>query len=175
MSKKSFNIKEVKIRPVRADDYKDIHEIMSNPEVALDLGTLPWVKEDEIKNNIEKSKSTERIHLVAEYGGKVIGFASSYYDQDFSRFLTADVAVAVHRDYQNSGVGSCLMEKLIQYIKDFTAILRLELGVFADNENAIKLYKKFGFRQYGRDKMVGLYKGKMEDHIFMSLHIDRKL
>lgn len=55
--------------------------------------------------------------------------------------------IAVHKDYQNKGVGKKIMERLVREVKNkkYTSI-----GIFASKENITflsKFYKKFGFEK----------------------------
>lgn len=60
---------------------------------------------------------------------------------------SADIGIMVHKDYQNMGVGSALMERLLDLADNWLMLVRVELTVFADNERAIHLYEKFGFEK----------------------------
>ena len=60
----------------------------------------------------------------------------------------AELAMTVKKAYWNQGIGSMLMEHLIQYAKEH-GIELIYLDVRADNHAAIHLYEKFGFQQTG--------------------------
>ena len=60
----------------------------------------------------------------------------------------AELGITVIRDEWNKGIGSILMEKLIEFAKD-AGIEILNLEVRADNTNAVHLYEKYGFRHIG--------------------------
>ena len=60
----------------------------------------------------------------------------------------AELGMTVTKANWNQGVGSMLMERLIQYAKD-NGIELIYLEVREDNAAAIHLYEKFGFRQTG--------------------------
>ena len=62
--------------------------------------------------------------------------------------------IYVKEDYRNSGIASKLLEYMIKEIKD---IDNITLEVRVDNESAINLYKKFGF------KIIGVRKNYYED------------
>jgi RimJ/RimL family protein N-acetyltransferase len=57
--------------------------------------------------------------------------------------------------------------ELLQWAEDNSLIEKVSLAVFSTNANAIKLYKKLGFKQEGRcprDMIIG---GKYADSILM--------
>ena len=60
----------------------------------------------------------------------------------------AALGMTVSKANWNQGIGSMLMERLIQYAKN-NGIELIYLEVRKDNAAAIHLYEKFGFRQTG--------------------------
>ena len=60
----------------------------------------------------------------------------------------AELGITVKKAHWNQGIGSMLMERLIQYAKE-NGIELIYLEVREDNIAAIHLYEKFGFRQTG--------------------------
>jgi len=81
------------------------------------------------------------------------------------------VGLFVHADYQGRGVGTTLMETLLDLADHWLMLVRVELEVFADNEQAIRLYEKLGFRQVGRRK--NYYRAEHEDALLMTVEFDR--
>lgn len=51
---------------------------------------------------------------------------------------------------QGQGVGAHLVETTVRYGIDRVGLRQIVLGVMADNEPAIRLYRRSGFREYGR-------------------------
>ena len=60
----------------------------------------------------------------------------------------AELGMTVKKAHWNQGIGSMLMERLIQYAKE-NGIELIYLEVREDNIAAIHLYENFGFRQTG--------------------------
>ena len=58
--------------------------------------------------------------------------------------------MAVRDDWHGRGVGTALMQAMIDLADNWLNLHRLELEVFVDNEPAIHLYQKFGFVVEGR-------------------------
>lgn len=67
----------------------------------------------------------------------------------------ANLGTAVRDDYQNKHIGSILIDKLINMTND-NYIKKITLQVMAENESAIRLYKKYGFKVEEVIKMKGL-------------------
>ncbi|WP_428943745.1 GNAT family N-acetyltransferase [Pantoea sp. FN060301] len=57
--------------------------------------------------------------------------------------------IGVDPAFAGKGVGSALMKFGLTYSFDWLAVRKIDLEVFHDNEIAIGLYKKFGFREEG--------------------------
>ena len=67
----------------------------------------------------------------------------------------ASLGMSVLKAYNGIGVGSLMMEALIENAKRL-GLKKLDLDVRVDNEPAIKLYEKYGFEYEGRIRM-GMY------------------
>ena len=78
--------------------------------------------------------------LVAEKNGKIVGFIiGTMVSMDELRILM----LAVDKDYRRRGIGSMLLRDLIMR---YPHARRVYLEVRCDNLEAIKFYKKHGFR-----------------------------
>ena len=84
---------------------------------------------------------------------------------------TGEIALSVRKKYWHIGVGSAIMEMLIELAKE-ASLKNVELGVYADNERAIALYKRFGFEEIGRHRGRMCVDGEYYDEILMDLHIE---
>ena len=80
----------------------------------------------------------------------------------------ASLGIMVHKDYQGMGIGKKLMETIIDLADNWLMLKRIELGVFVDNDRAIKLYKSFGFEVEGTKRCAAIRNGKYEDEFIMS-------
>ena len=83
----------------------------------------------------------------------------------------SEIAISVKKEYWRQGIGSMMIEQLIQFAKDQGKIKNISLGVKASNHNAIKLYEKFGFKKVGVHKNFFNINGEYDDKILMDLHI----
>lgn len=84
---------------------------------------------------------------------------------------TGEIALSVRKKYWHIGVGSAIMETLIELAKE-ASLKNVELGVYADNERAIALYRRFGFEEIGRHRGKMYVDGEYYDEILMDLHIE---
>lgn len=73
-----------------------------------------------------------------------------------------DLAIALEQAYCGLGLGTQLMTMAVHLAEEM-GFEQLELGVYADNERAMALYRKMGFRECGR--LPGAFRLKDGTHI----------
>lgn len=78
------------------------------------------------------------------------------------------VGLAVSAPWQGKGVGTRLLATLTEFADGWLNVIRLELTVFADNERAIALYRKFGFETEGTHRAYALRAGRYADTLAMA-------
>lgn len=82
-----------------------------------------------------------------------------------------EFGIGIIQEYCDSGLGTIMMTKIIEKAKEWN-YEKIELGVFADNKRAIALYKKMGFKEYGRlPKACKLKDGTYIDQVCMVLEL----
>jgi putative acetyltransferase len=95
------------------------------------------------------SLGNDRFEMVAEIEGEVVGFCGLFiYPQ--RRNHAGWFFLGIRKSFQGLGVGGRLLQALIAAADVLFGLGRLELTVYADNEAAIHLYRKFGFEIEGR-------------------------
>ena len=105
--------------------------------------------------------------IVAEINGKLAGFGmyGEFRFRDAYRF-TVEHSVYVSADFKGKGVGSELLQTLIQLAKQQG--LHTMVGVIdAENLNSIRFHEKFGFEKVGVIKESGFKFGRWLDSVFM--------
>jgi putative acetyltransferase len=163
----------VSVRRARAGDAADFARMMGDPEVYANLMQLPLPTEDMWRARIEEQISGGRgeLSVVAELGGRVVGSAGLHPAVPLRRRHAAMLGISVVPEAQHQGVGSALMRTLCDYADGWAQILRIELTVFTDNERAIALYRRFGFRHEGTHRGYALRQGVYADvHCMARLH-----
>ncbi len=104
---------------------------------------------------------------VAEYEGKVVGQIGLHLAKNRRISHKATFGIGVHDDYHGKGIGSKLIEAIVDLADNWLNLHRLELQVNADNEAAIAVYKKFGFEIEGRAKDFAFRDGQLVDVLYM--------
>lgn len=109
--------------------------------------TLSIEQEEEFIQRIEDSE--KELMLVATVDGKHVGNCSLMSMGVFRRYgHRCDVAIALYQEYCGRGIGKKMLETVLKVAKEI-GYEQAELEVAADNKNAIALYEKLGFKQYG--------------------------
>jgi ribosomal protein S18 acetylase RimI-like enzyme len=85
--------------------------------------------------------------IATDKNGTPMGFAYIYNlsNSKENELEINDFGIVVLEKYQSLGIGSKLIKKIIDISISYD-INRINLTVLAENENAINLYKKFGFK-----------------------------
>ncbi len=94
-----------------------------------------------LKQEFENGKSK---YFVAKQENEIVGFAGILLIIDQVNIMN----IVVKKDKRNFGIGSLLLEEIIRYSKIHNAT-SITLEVNEKNIPAIKLYKKYGFKQVG--------------------------
>ena len=156
----------LRIRDIKIEDYKEISKIRKMPGVMENILSNKDEEEELIKEKII-NRGKNQYWYVAEENGKVIGLGILMNHGNLRKKHVGVITLMVNGDYQNKGIGSLLMDKLIN-LSESLNIIRLELCVFRDNYKAINLYKKFGFKEEGIKIKSALKNGEYADEIIMA-------
>ena len=156
----------LRIRDIKIEDYKEISKIRKMPGVMENILSNKDEEEELIKEKII-NRGKNQYWYVAEENGKVIGLGILMNHGNLRKKHVGVITLMVNSDNQNKGVGSLLMDKLIN-LSESLNIIRLELCVFRDNYKAINLYKKFGFKEEGIKIKSALKNGEYVDEIIMA-------
>ncbi len=94
-------------------------------------------------------KQENALILVAVHGDRVVGMLD-FVGGTWSRIRhSGEFGISVAQEYWNAGIGSVLLDSLIDWAYKGGIIRKLRLRVLASNQAAIALYKKKGFEVEG--------------------------
>lgn len=106
-----------------------------------------------VKNSVKKA--------VAD--GEIVGWYALSNVKDTCAYAgVAEVSVYVSPKIQGGGIGSLLMQHLVEFAEN-NNIWTLQAGIFPENEPSIKLHEKFGFRIVGIREKIGKLNDKWRD------------
>jgi RimJ/RimL family protein N-acetyltransferase len=124
---------------------------------------------------IQASQAAENaLWLVAVLpDGQVIG-NSNCTGGKRARYGCLALGITVHRDWRDQGIGTALLQRMIDWCCQNPVVHRLELSVIASNARAIHVYEKLGFEREGVQRQALKKYGKFEDALTMAIIFDRE-
>ena len=144
------------IRPARAQDLPRI------AEVERSSFSTPWSV-----SSFRTLLTVDRVLFrVLEEDGVVMGHGVLWRVADEGELAN----IAIHPDAQRRGLGTELLEHLLQEAAA-TGVARVFLDVRESNVDAIRIYRRRGFREVGR--RTDYYQKPVEDALILRLDLDR--
>lgn len=133
---------------------------------------LPVSTEEEEKYVQSMSKDNHSVLYVAWKDGKIVGDASL---NSFPRRMRhrAEFGISVVKSEWGKGIGSALLQKIIEYAKEYTIEL-INLEVRSDNLRAIQMYERFGFQKIGTSPAYFKIDGEYYDFDLMVLDLRKQ-
>ncbi len=144
---------------------------MAEPEVFGNLMQLPFPTEGLWRQRLERmaaAPESAELMLLAERDGTLLGSLGLHPAERVRRRHVATLGISVGTAHQGQGVGSALMQAACDFADRWAHLVRVELTVFVDNERAIALYRRFGFREEGRHVAYALRDGRYVDVLAMA-------
>ncbi len=139
---------KVAIRGGSREDWEAFHTIWSQPSVYWGTMQIPYPSADWNRIRIQERAPERFWPLVAVVDDQVVG-NSGLMRGEHHRSHAGHVGMMVHHDYQGMGIGSALLQAVIDLADNWLGLGRLQLEVYTDNHRAIDLYRKFGFEEEG--------------------------
>ncbi len=158
---------QVTIRPPAPGDDKDLNALMSHPLVGRTTLQLPSLEIAATRQQLAAHRPGN-FRFVAEVHGRVVGSINLHLEQNPRRRHAAGLGMFVHPAYWNQGIGSKLMEAVVDLADNWLNISRLELDVNVDNPAGVRLYQKFGFEIEGTRRFHAYGDGRWAHSYFMA-------
>jgi putative acetyltransferase len=163
-----MSVSVVVVRAQEPEDVAALTEVLNQPRAIWGTLQLPYTSLAGRKARWEARPARwGDLRLVALVEGKIVG--SLGLDRfEGRRSHAAAFGMAVHDDYTGRGVGSALMQAMIDHADRWLGLKRLELTVWTDNHRAIALYERFGFEREGVLRDYALRDGVFVDALAMA-------
>ena len=132
------------VRPADARDFEAVLRLFEDFEPREGFLGLPPADPGQCRDWVRLGVG-DRVNIVAESGGKVVGHAFLI---DMEPGVRAELVVMVHQTRRNRGIGSFMMEVLIDLARALGYKL-IWMVVERQNSRAIRVFRRKGFRMVG--------------------------
>ena len=167
---------ELLIREAESKDAAELVAFLNRVSLETDFtsldgdGILLTSEEMEIFLN-KQASSDNQITLLAFLNDKIAGIVNITADQRKRVRHIGDLFIVIGKRYWNNGLGSLLLEEVIEWAQASGILRRLQLTVQTRNQAAVHLYQKHGFVIEGRQER-GAY---IEEGNFIDVYLMGKL
>jgi len=143
------------IREPILSDVPELNKLLNSvarEKIHLSVNKTKTLKEREkwFKKYLEKRKKNKKIMLVGLKNNKIVGFFSAK-RKNGKKSHVWEISYQVKKEYRKIGIGSTLLSKLLDYLKNIGAE-QIIAFVIETNKASATLLKKFGFEEVGRIK-----------------------
>ncbi|MCL2610275.1 MAG: GNAT family N-acetyltransferase [Defluviitaleaceae bacterium] len=171
------NGEKVIISPPTISDAKELLEYINlisgeSEFLTVGAGDFSMTLEEQERFIENSTKQENNLLLVAKVDGKIIGNLKFSASKRPRIAHQGEFGITVAKAYWSFGLASALLSYLIEWAYKTGIIKKINLKVRSDNQRAIHLYKKFGFKEEGLITRDYLIKNKFYDSIAMGLTID---
>ena len=155
------------VRSAEPDDAEALWKCFTSPQVVRNTLQLPFRSLESMRQRLAKSEEGAYT-LVAVADGEVVGMLGLHTTTRPRLRHKAEFGMNVRDDWQGKGVGTALMQAMVDLADKWLNLTRIELTVFTDNEAGIALYKKFGFKIEGTLRNFAFRDGEFVDAYTMA-------
>src|SRR5215831_3148623 len=161
----------VVLRPYEREDVKRQHALMVNLELVLP-GYASWepqpqaVAEKRFERRLEESGPAggERGSFAIEVDGTFVGSLELHPWSVSRRNGSASFGMGIlHPDYVGRGYGREALTLFLDWCFRVQNFRRIWLGCWANNERAIRLYRRLGFIEEARERQAQYVNGQFTD------------
>ena len=157
---------EIEIRALQASDYESAIDLFLAPGCRWGTLQMPYQSRDAVRQKLENPPAgMHRLVAIGE-DGSAVGLLGLHTYQG-RRSHVGGIGLMVHDERVRQGIGSKLMEAMIELAEGWLGLERIELTVYTDNP-AIRLYEKYGFEREGIHKAYARRDGEYIDSYFMA-------
>ncbi|MBO0422621.1 GNAT family N-acetyltransferase [Enterococcus plantarum] len=163
---------EFTIREAIPDDAVEILRALKiagseTPFLVMDEKGLEMTPVEMSENLANLYESPNNLLMVALADEQVIGTASIKASSKKRIEHIGEIGISILKDYWGFGLGTLMMEELIEWAKESGVIRRLELTVQHRNQRAVHVYEKIGFKT----ETIMARGAKTDEDEFLDVHL----
>ncbi len=164
---------QVYLRPLERTDLGENYLAwLNDPEVTryMETGTFPTTVEDldRFYQEVTGSRSQVILAVVDKKSGRHIGNVKLGPIHWVHRRATFGILIG-DKKFWGKGIGAEATRLAVEYGFYRLNLRRIDLGVFAEHESAVRSYEKVGFKVEGRFRQDMFQEGKYSDRLWMGL------
>ena len=157
---------ELLIREAEVEDAAELVAFLNRVSLETDFTSLDrngiLMTDTEMELFLDKQAHSEnQITLLALLNDEIAGLVNITADQRKRVRHIGDLFIVIGQKYWNNGLGSLLLEEVVEWAQASGILRRLQLTVQTRNQGAVHLYQKHGFVIEGRQER-GAYIGEGE-------------
>ena len=157
---------ELLIREAEPGDDAELVTFLNRVSLETDFTSLDregiLLTDTEMELFLDKqARSENQITLLALLNDEIAGLVNITADQRKRVRHIGDLFIVIGKKYWNNGLGSLLLEEVVEWAQASGILRRLQLTVQTRNQAAVHLYQKNGFVIEGRPER-GAYIGEGE-------------
>jgi putative acetyltransferase len=158
---------KIEVRAARAEDFEALARLYADRNAYSQTLQLPFPSQELWRKRLAQHDDTHHA-LVATVSGELVGNLGLTRLTRARRAHVGEIGMGVRDAWQGKGVGTALMEAALDLADNWLGLRRIELRVYADNERAIALYRKFGFETEGTHRAYAIRDGVFVDSLSMA-------
>ncbi|SDT00799.1 GNAT family N-acetyltransferase [Pseudomonas granadensis] len=144
-----------------------ITALYNDPAVARQVLQMPFQSVEVWRQRLQ-ADNPRALKLVALHQSVVVGSLGLEAYSPMRRAHAGSFGMGVAVAWQGKGVGSKLLAAALDVADNWMNLHRVELTVYADNEAAIGVYRKFGFETEGLFRDYAVRDGQWVDTLSMA-------
>ena len=148
---------ELLIREAEVEDATELVTFLNRVSLETDFTSLDrdgiLMTDTEMELFLDKQAHSEnQITLLALLNDEIAGLVNITADQRKRVRHIGDLFIVIGKKYWNNGLGSLLLEEVVEWAQASGILRRLQLTVQTRNQAAVHLYQKQGFVIEGRQE-----------------------
>ena len=156
------------IRPAGPEDAAGITALRRMPGVLEQAASLPSDRRRRMEELLRQPGQGRHVLLAVSPDHTVLGLVMLTVESNPRRRHAGGLGIMVRTDCQGQGIGTALLEAVLDLADNWLMLRRVELEVYADNGGAIRLYERLGFETEGCKREAAVKAGAYVDTLVMA-------
>ncbi len=164
------------VREASAEDVRALLEYIEaisgeSDFLSFGRGEFKLSESEERKVLLDYQRSTNKFYALGLIDGEIVSSLSFSAGSRPRIQHTGEFGMSVRKEFWGLGIGSAMLDTLIEWARASGIIFKINLRVRTDNQRAIKLYERKGFVREGTISKEILLDSKYYDHHWMGLEL----